>query len=279
MKYIFKLLFLFFLALKISAQEGAKPDIVVKVNGEELKGKVVEMKEDEIRFSYSGETLVYVVKKSDIVKIIFASGRVEEFNKSTPPAQNVSNKPNDEAVAPADRRNKVAILPFGFIQDGQNTAHEISTLAQHECYTTLSKHAGIYTIIEPRTSNAILTKAGITRENIDQYTMDELCNKLGAEFIVEGIVVVTTTSTSNYQSNQYQGKTTNDNKSPNQKVNVSSSSSSTSMQNFATTLNLNIYNDKGNSIYSQERKSILNSSDAYKATLDYLLKRTPLYHK
>ena len=52
-------------------------DIILKTNGDEMKGKVTELGDSTIKFIYTGETLTYTVKKHDIFRITFASGRVE----------------------------------------------------------------------------------------------------------------------------------------------------------------------------------------------------------
>lgn len=280
MKKIFGGILLLFLSLTVFAQE-AKPDIITKTNGEEMKGKVLEITDTEVKFSYTGETTVYTLKKSEIAKITHSSGRVETFSSTTAPTETKTEAaPAGQKTTSADSRNKVAVLPFAFIKDGQSATDVLSEKVQAETYSYLSKHSGIYTLLDPRTTNALLIKAGVSKDNIKGYTMDEICKILGVEYVIEGIVSVNLVNQSNYQSNNGAAKTQNNTKSSDRKTTYSGSSYSTSSQNYSTTLNLNIYNDKGASVYSQERKSLFNTSqDAYIATLEYLLKRTPLYTK
>jgi len=42
---------------------------------------------------------------------------------------------------------------------------------------------------------------------------------------------------------------------------------------------MNIYTDKDTNIFTKDHSSFWSSNDAYKTTLQYLLKRTPLYKK
>jgi len=56
-------------------------------------------------------------------------------------------------------------------------------------------------------------------------------------------------------------------------------STSTSTQNYATSMTMNVFNDKGDNIYSQDHTSFWNTQDSYKITLKYLAKRMPLYKK
>src|SRR6476646_12029352 len=81
MKRLIHVLFLMIFSFGLYAQTPAH-DVITKTNGEELSGKVIEISDNEIKFSYPGETLVYTFKKADIRKITYASGRTETFNNS-----------------------------------------------------------------------------------------------------------------------------------------------------------------------------------------------------
>lgn len=270
----------------VVGQPGEKTDVVFKTNGDELKGSVVEVTDDNIRFKYSGEQVVYTIKKSDIQKISFASGRTETYNNITSPNSN-SSAPAQNAVpatpsatpnSTEDRRNKVAILPFSFLKDGQNLPQEASEEIQNECFTRLSEHSGTYTIVSPRTTNSILAKAGIDKSNIVKYTMAEICQILGVEYVVDGMINQNNTSQSSSSSKSYDFKKDNK-KSNNDKMSGSSRSSTNVSQEYETFTTVNIYNDKSENIYSQRRKALFSTIGAYKNTLGYLLKRSPLYTK
>ncbi len=100
--------------------------------------------------------------------------------------------------------------------------------------------------------------------------MDDLCKILGVEFVVQGVVTVNKSGVSSQQS-----KTT-------EKSNDGSKQTSahgTAEQEYETTVLLSIYNNKGSSVFNQDRKSILSGQGAYKSTIEYLLKRSPLYSK
>jgi hypothetical protein len=107
--------------------------------------------------------------------------------------------------------------------------------------------------------------------------MEDLCNILGVEYVISGVVNQNKT-TQTVTSNTYgQVKTKDDDDKKDKKYN--SSTYGTAQQNYQTSLELGIYNDKGVTVYSQQRNSFWNTQDAYKNTLEYLLKRTPLYTK
>lgn len=48
---------------------------------------------------------------------------------------------------------------------------------------------------------------------------------------------------------------------------------------LVTHIDLDIYNDKGEQLFSKSRRSILSDADAYKYGIQYLLKRSPLYKR
>lgn len=273
MKKILTSLALLLVTLITFAQQPGKNDVILKLDGDELTGKVLKINDGDVEFTYAGETLVYNIKKTDIMKITFGSGRIQVFNKpqQTAPAQ------SQQASAPQgnlqDHHNKVAILPFGFIRDGQPADGD---QIQNECYSFMSKHAGVYTILPPRTTNAQLIKAGITRETIKGYTMEDICNVLGVEYVVDGLVTMNKTTQTTTQSNSGAVKSKDDD-GKDRKYN--SYSYGTATQNFQTKLSLAIYNDKGTAVYDQDRTAFWNTQDAYSNTLEYLLKRSPLYTK
>lgn len=257
------------------SQTEKKHDVVVKLNGDQLNGDVLEVNDDAIRFTYTGETVVYTIKKAEIQKIMFASGRVETINAPAADASTATADPkNDE-----DRHNKVAILPFSFIKDGQPAAQEVSDEIQNELFAMLGKHSGVYTILSPRGTNVKLNKAGITKANILNYSMAEICRIVGAEYVVDGMITQNRTTQTSYGNTTYNDKTKQKDNSDDKKSSGYASSSSTSVQNYQTTMDMKIYNDKSDIIYNQNRKAFWNTGDAYKNTMEYLVKRCPLYSK
>ena len=269
MKHLIFLILAFSLALFSVAQD--KADVIIKVNGEELKCKVLEVTPDEVKFSYVGESVVYVLNKSDIARIKFASGRTEVFNdpqqRYTQPASGVS-------------RNLVAILPISYIMNGQRAVHEISEKVQLEAYNYLMKHSAGYQFQDPRTTNAILIKSGVTVDNIKGYTPDEICRLLGVEYMVEGVVTVDPKNQTSHQSSNYSQKNNSGSKpGSSSSSSYSGSTTSTTSQNFETSLVLSIFNDKGATLFNQSRTSFWNTRDSYRSALEYLLKRSPMYRK
>lgn len=256
-----------------------KSDIVLKTNGDELKGKVTKISPDDITFTYEGETLEYVLKKSEILKITHASGRVEVFAKALP-AEDRQKDAVAMAATPVDHHNKIAILPFTFLMDNQPGAEQVGLKAQQDAFSFLSNHSAGYTILDPRTTNATLIQAGVTREKMMGFTMKNLSDILGVEYIIDGSVI---------QAKGYQTSSTNTNadtkvkRDDAEKVKGVSSTSATynnAVQRYDVSVSLHIYMDNNASIYNESHKAFLSNTDgSYTGPLEYLLKRCPLYRK
>lgn len=271
---------LFSITAWAQTQAPEKVDVILKVNGDEMKGKITKINDVDLTFIYSGETLEYTVKKSDILKIVHSSGRIEVINQPALPSE---ARKNDRVVmngSPADHHNKIAILPFHFLMDHQAGAEEVGYKAQQDTYAFLSQHSAGYSILNPMTTNALLIKAGVTRDKIMGFTMDEICNILGVEYVIDGTITqnkgMQTSSTSD------NANTTIKKKDDKNVVGVKSSeySYANSAQRYDVAVSLNIYTDTNASIYSQNHKAFLTSTDAsYTGPLEYLLKRCPLYRK
>lgn len=273
--YLFVLLFF---TIQIHSQN----DIILKVNGEEMEGKVQKINSNDLQFIYQNETVEYTVLKSDIMKITFASGRVEFFNKS-------EKKSNSKLE---DHHNKVAILPFGYIKDQETSNPTMQKKIQMETYGIFKKKSISLKFQDPLTTNALLAKAGITNNNLEGYTMGEIANILSVEYIVQGLVSIEKTSVSSYSNTTTNSKSKKANKAHvdkkghiigdiwnTDKRKTNSSTFGSKIQNYATNITMNIYTDKGDNLFNKDHQSFWNTQDAYKITLTYLAKRTPIFKR
>ena len=181
-------------------------------------------------------------------------------------------------ASPVEHHNKIAILPFTYLIDNRPGAEEIGYKAQEDTYTFLSQHAAGYTILDSRTTNALLIKNGVTKEKMMGFTMKEICDILGVEYLIDGSVL---------QNKGYQTSSSVENsnatlKKDNDKLKGSSfgSTYSNAAQRYDVSVSLHIYMDTNASIYNQNHKAFLSNTDgAYSGPLEYLLKRCPLYRK
>lgn len=276
------------------AQKKADYDIILKTSGDELVGTVKVVADNDLKFCYKGEAVVYSIKKTEIIKVTFASGRIEFFNR---PAANPSSSdpaaPAPAAPSPAraalpaqpatleDHHNKVAILPFKFLIDRQSGGADMGEKAQQEAFATLSQHAAGLELQDVLTTNALLAKNGVNDQTIKQYTPIDLCNLLGVEYVVMATVSVnkgTATATTNNYGNtnidRNRGKSGNDTK-----IFSFGSSSSYINQSYKTYVTLNVYNDKGSSLFSDSHEAFLTGEEAYRNAVKFLLKRSPIYRK
>jgi hypothetical protein len=172
MKKMASLIIALFSVVSLPAQQSdtgsQKCDTVYMKNGDLKVGAITAVEDASVSFVYKGETLKYILKKSDITKIIFSSGRVE--NISTPNDAAENNSTNTIKKAEEDHLNKAAVLPFTYINPSQETNTEMGYKVQNQYYAILSGKATAFTIQDPATTNALLGKSGIASESIRNYT-------------------------------------------------------------------------------------------------------------
>ena len=245
-------------------------DVVLLMNGSEMKGKVTGITSDAITFVHQGETLSYVVKKEEIIKIKFASGRVEIINDVQEQTRN-----KDSAPVSSVQRNLVAVLPFTYIGEGGEKDEKLSKKVQSDCYNLLLKYASRFSIQDPMETNALLARQGINGGNIETVLPVELAQILGSEYIVIGSVLVDYKGTTNNESSSSSSEI----KDKGNKKTTFSSGTSTSTEQFKTQVDLKVYVDNGRNISSESRTSLWQGEEAYQATLKFLIKRCPLYSK
>ncbi|MBE9602717.1 hypothetical protein [Pedobacter sp. MC2016-24] len=243
-----------------------KEDVIYMLNGEKKQGQIKSMEGSGLKFIHAGETVVYTLKRSEIYKIEFASGRTEEVNPK------ITEKPGvqePQKISP----NLVAIIPFKVSTINEQTAGDKGEKIQEEAYLCLSKNNnGIYKYQEPRITNLILFKKGVNESNIKGYSSEELCQLLGVEYIIQGSLTRSSEETLNTQERKT-SEHTEDGKEQRKSVNTKVN------KNYDSEILLGIYNVKNEKVYLKSRKSMLDDENSYKNTLVYLLKRCPVYNK
>lgn len=282
MKKVYAFLVLGLISINVIAQSGntTKQDVIQKVNGEEMKGKVVKVTDSDVTFVYAGETAQYVIKKSDITKIIHSSGRVENIGSQSSPLQGRQNDQVSMTASSADHHNKIAILPFTYLMDNQQGADAVGYKAQEDTYGFLSQHSAGYTILDPRTTNALLGKAGITGDKMKNFTMKEICDALSVEYVIEGVITQNKGYQTSSTSDMSNSKVKRDNNDKVKGVSTYGSTNTNAVQRYDVAVSLHIYMDNNANIYNQTHKAFLSNTDgSYSSPLEYLLKRCPLYRK
>lgn len=267
---------MFLLAISmVSAQSSntTKSDKIIFLDGNAKEGKVTAFANDKIRFTHRGETLNYEFNKKEIEKIEYASGRTEVLSE---------RKQEENIIQFGNIRNKVAVLPLGYIADGNSSKMEnMPFLLQEMTIDFLSKSASELKFMDLAEMNALLSKAGINESNVREHTPKELANLLHVEYIIMGSVMQDKGKIVTVDHSHTEGRKRIDRNWDGYKVKQRMESHGTSVtgQRIENQVSLSIYNNGGENIYSKSRHSLISTIDGYKNTLRYLLKRTPLYER
>lgn len=265
---------MFFLSFSITAQESS--DIVVMMDGKERKGKVTAIDDNEITFTFTGETLEYKIKRSKVNKIIFASGRTQFISEKTMQQSTPETSQNTSNLTV--RKGKMAVLPFKIITNMTSVDKEaVARQIQTDCSNTIKKDAPMINVVDPRIVNATLAKNNISVDQLQVMLPNELALLLGVEHIVFGSYDIENTGTRTSGSTVTSYKSKKERKKR-KGTTISSGNSSTS-DTYDSKITMDIYNDKGSNIYSVSRKPFMSGLDKYHSTIKYLIKRAPFGSK
>jgi hypothetical protein len=246
-------------------------DSVYMLSGDIKEGKVTAVNNNTIKFVYKGETLEYELKKQEIAKIVFASGRTEVYNS-------FQDIPPVKAVSPTERKGKLAVLPFGFVtNDTAIPSDGMSHTLQQSCVDALKHDNARIAVQDPMQTNALLAKNNIDAKNAVLLDPKDLAGMLGVEFVVYGTTNIVNKGSSTYGS----GSSTYSDKKDKGKSSGTeySSNNSTTIINYETTVDIKIYNDQGNNTFNNSRQAFGTQIDSYVETIKYIMKRTPFGSK
>ena len=246
-----------------------KTDKIIFLNGAVKEGKVIAFADQKVRFVYRAETLNYEFNKNEIEKIEYSSGRTEVITERKAEVLPVS----------AVSKNKVAVIPMQYSGYGNEGRKEDMGFYLQEIATDyLSKSATELKLLDVTEVNAALLKNGISDSSIRKYTAKDLAAILHVEYIIMGNVLQDNgTTVTNASGNKTRRQDTWDDGDYKRRENYQQSV--VTNQHVETQVTLYIYNETGEKIYSKSRHSLLSERDAYKNTIHYLLKRTPLYKR
>ena len=191
-----------------------------------------------------------------------------------------TNAQTPERNRTAHSENKVAILPIVYVGEGSAVKmEEMRYRLQNMAYIFLQETAIELKFQSPAETNALLLKKGINESNIREFTPKELATILEVEYVLTGMVsqdamgVHSVGNTVNHYSNNNR-----DNKNGNNNRRHTTEHFKT-RQYISTSIDLSIYNDNGEVIFSKSRRSIWSSANAYSNAMEFLLKKTPLYKR
>lgn len=182
----------------------------------------------------------------------------------------IAAKEADTIVRP--QTNIAAIMPISYVGEvNQVRLDEMCYRLQNIAYLYLKDAAVELKIQAPAETNAILLKNGVTGATAKNYSPRELAEMLGVNYILTGMVVqeITGTAYANHISER------NDDNGKLKERNERGKNT----REINTHIDLSVYDNKGEMVYSKSRRSILADVDAYKNGIHYLLKRSPLFKK
>ncbi|HSI69270.1 MAG TPA: hypothetical protein VK941_03490 [Gillisia sp.] len=189
MKKLIFILSFFFCANLFAQQNDLKNDIIVTTEGEFLQVKVIKVGADLLTYSYPGESAVYELKPDGINKIVFASGRTQNFNSANAAIINGSGM-SDALMPPVVEtpkflENTLAIVPLEFEQNGsyeKNLASEATDYIM-DLTSRQAKNKGIDVLPKDKAVEKLL-EAGINYNDLRQSSPASLREVMGTEYIL-----------------------------------------------------------------------------------------------
>lgn len=192
MKYLILIVGLLFCTPLFSQQNDLKNDIIMTTDGQLLQVKVTKVAEDMVTFNYPGESGINEIKRGSIEKIVFASGRTQNFNGS---AATANGSPTEAPVAleetlkePPYKENTLAIVPVKFESNGASDKTQASA-ATDFIVDLISQRAGTGINVLPM-EKAIekLISAGMNYEGLRKSSPSQLRDILGTEYIMYVVI-------------------------------------------------------------------------------------------
>lgn len=291
MKKMKNFILIFFLSLTtfvFSQSKVEKLDKIITRTYSIIECTVTKISDSNIEYSLKGEKLVNIIETSKVAKIEFANGRVQEFKIEEKTISVDEEKSRDEVATENSnstvktplKRNTIAVLPIPFVNtETLASSSEMAKFAQNDVYSKLiERSANIFplTVQDLRVTNSLLRKAGIDYSNIDEVMIEDLQEILGVDHIVAAKVSYVMTVN---ETNMGYGNTTVKKKSDSKaKVDDFNISTSTENKKFNYTVYFDIYKNL-DKIYTQSRQPFLNEKDSWMDSMQYLLKRCPIYTK
>lgn len=271
MRHLFLLaLLLVFTGINSLVTAQQKEDVIYLADGQQKKGKIVAISDDEIKFSYTGEEVIYELKKDKVSKIIFANGREEIISTGSSTAKPIVTK--DGTHSPG---NLLAVLPFDIATNEQGLMTDaMRKKVQESCIEALQKQGLVVQFQDVRTTNALLAKGGINFADIGNHTPEELSQLLDVDYVVLGTYDIENKGVSTFGS----GITSYDEKKKNdkEKGTAITSNNSYSTTNYNTKVHLSIYDAHGRQLFSDTRSPAFGGMDSFNSALKTLAKRVPL---
>lgn len=278
-KSLYAVAILFLVSIAAFAQGTKKLDKIIKRDYQVIECTISKMSDKAVEYSLPGETLQISLDTGQIARIDFASGRSQTFDV-TPTSSSASTR-STAVVSSEMKQNTIAVLPVPYLNsDTQESSEDMAKFAQNDLYNKLlDKSSNIFplTVQDLRTTNSLLHKAGIDYKNIDETPIEDLEKILGVDNIVAAKISYTIgsgTTATTYNSGN--AKVSDNNKKV--KTNDISTTTANTQEYYYYTVYFDLYKN-ASKIYSQTRKPFLAVKDSWIDSVQYLLKRSPIYVK
>jgi hypothetical protein len=180
------------------------------------------------------------------------------------------------------RRKRVAVMPLIYLgNDHESRLDEMRFYLQDITIDFLNTSTVEMKILDAAEINALLRRKGIDAFDHRAYTPEELAKVLNVEYVIMGTVLQDLgreVTTFNGYSNRRE-RVERRGKDTRMRGRDHHAGSSVTRQNIETRVSLSIYDHSGYKIYSGSRRSLLSGPGAYRNTIHYMLKRSPLYNR
>lgn len=177
-----------------SQQNALKNDIIMTNDGQLLQVKVTKVTDNTVSFNYPGESVVNEIKSDGIDKIVFASGRTQNFQGTASDSsisgndqttENITIPQNETVTKPSYEENMMAIIPMKFTR---NDAYDKTLSNDATDYviglTTKKAAAKGIKILDKGKAIEKLVDAGVNYEKLREASPEELRNVLGTEYLL-----------------------------------------------------------------------------------------------
>lgn len=174
-------------------QQGtSKNDIVFTMSGQLLQVKVTKVTDGAISFVYPGETVVNEINPAKLEKIVFASGRTQNFGGNGGEVIIAKENQDDTSefmeetpVVPTYEENKVSIVPLDFKRNGKYDK-ALANKATEYVIGLMSGKANTQGVQVLEMGKAIerLVDSGFSYGKLRQSSPEQLRDALGTEYIL-----------------------------------------------------------------------------------------------
>lgn len=170
-----------------------------------------------------------------------------------------------------DYKNKVAVVPFTYVRDQNEASYEVAKKMQREIIEIFKKQIPRFMYLDAYTIDKVLKDNDI--KNPEDISGEKLCELLGVEYVISGVIMIEQKGTTGSEMS-----TATKNKALfSDKKYTAVNTVSNSRNTYGTSVTINIFDRKNGNIYSKDRNSMTSFEDAYKATVKWLAKHSPLY--